>query len=399
MALPTITMNRTAIVTVPLFTAPYSVPVGMSANGFRRYSLYPQLSAGVANNLNPSSGFISQFWGAIPGPATAFPFANLGAAGNAGGPIFFGTSMDGFASVTSGNILYSFPFNPNGGNQNPETQQARLGSPNLNTSSQSVGTYIAYDTNAGIDHIMPFWGLGGPANGQEIGIAYVIPNLGSPITGAVLNRASGLVSQIDMFDPGIIWNSWITAVTYMQCPAQNGLIYGFWDTANVASAIPRQILGYFPAPFTGTPPLPSPNYTPRFDDPVLQAAWTTAPSYTLDIYKGGWIIKLGTAGAGPTAQPEEIAITDPGMTQYMLLRFAPQDNGAQLQMNHATTFGWQVKIDPNGVLYFNSGAPGDAASVLYSYSPIQFLYPQFAYKPGFITLPCYTPCDAVTVEG
>jgi len=139
------------------------------------------------------------------------------------------------------------------------------------------------------------------------------------------------------------------------------------------------------------------NYTPVFDDPVLQAAWTTAPSYTLDIYKGGWIIKLGTAGAGPTGQPEEIALLDGGMTEYLLLRFQAQDNGAQTQLTRTSTFGWQVKVDPNGIAYFNSGAPGDSASVLYSYSPILFLYPQFVYKPGFISLPCYTPCDAVTV--
>lgn len=400
----TLTTTRTGIISVPLFSAPYTLPAGFNANGFRRYSWWPQVSGGFANNSIPQNiGIIAASNMAIPGPANVLATQTFGAQGASGSPIFIGQSLDGLGVISSPseNIFYSDPFYVAGGlNQNGIINNSVFRQWPVLT-SQGLGNIIAWDYSATESQAYPFWDpTQGPTGGPMIGTAIVITAFGSAITGQYLRRPDLTYQQLDMFDLGISWNSLAANVVYYQCPAQNGLIYGFFDTNNGKPpyAIPRQICAYRPAPFTGAPPFPIQNYTPVWDDPSLQNVMNgNLSGYTLDIWKGGWIIKLGTNGTGPTGQPEEIAVTDPGMTTYNLLRFIPQDPAAQIVFNHASTFGWQVKVDPNGIVYFNSGAPADQLKILYSYSPIGFVYPQFVYKPGFISLPCFTPCDAVTV--
>lgn len=398
-------MTRTGIIQVPLFTAPYTLPASIDANAFRRYSWYPQMGGAFQYNAIPANiGLVNTLFMGVAGPANILSEITFGAgSGTIAAPVFLGQSLDGGnIALTTPNeqALYTIPMSPLNGNQNAFVTQAQFVNQPV-FSAQGVGLAIAYDNGALQDATMPFFDpTQGPAGGPMAGIASVRVALGSAITAVYLQRPSLLQQSLDMFDPGISWNSWQNHVLYYQCPAQNGLIYGLWDTNNAQPpyTIPRQILAYRPQPFTGSPAAPLFNYTPVFDDPTLQNVWNGFENgYTLDIWKGGWIIKLGAAGTGPTGQQNEIAVTDPGMTTYNLLRFIPQDNGAQTQLNHATSFGWQVKIDPNGVLYFNSGNTADQTKILYSYSPVNFFYPQFVYKPGFISLPCYTPCDAVTI--
>lgn len=401
---PVLTTTRRGVINVPLFSTPYTLPVGITANAFRRYSYYPQCNGGNSINSIPQNvGIINTVQMAIPGPANVLATTQTGSSGGSGGgPIFLGQSLDGGGVISSPseNVFFSVRSTPLNGAQDAYISQSKFVQQPVLT-AQGMGNIIAYDNQARVDGTIPFWDpTQGPAGGIMTGVVIVIVAFGSAITGQYLRHPDLTYQQQDMFDLGISWNSLAANVIYYQCPAKNGLVYGFFDTNNNQPpyTIPRQICAYRPAPFTGSPPPPLQNYTPAWDDASLQNVMNGHGSgYTLDIWPGGWIIKLGTGGLGPTGQPEEIAITDPGMTTYNLLRFVPQDNAAQVQFNHATTFGWQVKIDPNGVVYFNSGAPADANKVLYSYSPVRFLYPQFAYTPGFISLPCYTPCDAVTV--
>lgn len=389
------TISRLGIIEVPLYTAPYTVPAGITANAFRRYSFWPQLNGGFNINLIPQNiGLVSGSNISIPGPQNIQAYQQFGGGGN-NFPIFVGASLDGTGvlSSPSENILFSVPLPNTNGLQNGLIPLAQFVQWPVLT-SQGVGTYVAYDNEALANGLLPFWDpTQGPGGGPMVGVAIVIVAFGSAITAQYLRKPANTYAQLDMFDLGISWNSLAANVTYWQCPAQDGLIYGLFDTAAAAPVIPRQVCAYRPANFTGSPPPPLENYSPVFDDPTLQALWKGAgANYRLDIWKGGWTIFLGSGGTGPTGQAEEIAIANPGLTTYNLLRFVPQDAGAQTMLRTATTFGWQVKIDPNGVLYFNSGAPAQSQQIAYSYSPTLFGAPQFSFTPAVYQLPCYTPC-------
>lgn len=187
-----------------------------------------------------------------------------------------------------------------------------------------------------------------------------------------------------------------TGTTYQQVPDFNtGFVFGFVDGPG-NGAVPKQVVGYKPSSKVSISPPPAFNYQPHFDDIIFDDLfyYTSGPApYSVSAYKGGWIFVFNTAGSGPTGQLQEVVITDAGMTFYNLVRFVPQDVDAVAALQ--ATFvdpNWQVKIGPDGVLYFSTGRSTEPNYLAYSYSPISFGYPQFIYTPGSFTLPCYTPC-------
>jgi len=124
------------------------------------------------------------------------------------------------------------------------------------------------------------------------------------------------------------------------------------------------------------------------DNPVLDAPFQNVGNPFIQTYRNGFIFPLATGGAGPTHQNHEIAVFNQDMTGYYLLDFAAMDAEADLQLNHGGGAP-QVKIDPDGVIWFNSGDPTQQNKVLFSFSS-GFNFPVYylgSLQP--ITLPCF----------
>lgn len=313
-------------------------------------------------------------------------------------PIFTGVENIAFGAIAGlANGVLSLPQSYANGNFNGLVNNAK---------SYDASAFVT--TAQWIGPASPVWGMMffDPAgawvqNGPMFGVAHVLSGA-SNVTGFIFNSATRLLVAQDMFSIGFAWATLIANVLYNQCPDfTTGTVFGLFDLNNNAvGAVPRTMCQYRPQNFTGSPPPPLQTYTPNFDDAVLNDIWNgvsgiAGASYTLDIFKGGWIVKFVTKGHGPTGQAVEVALCDPSMATYYLLRFIAQDVGAFTQLGRANVFTWQAKPDPNGVLYFNSGNGPDSQQILYSYSPTLFGAPQFSYTPQRYSLPCYTVCSSL----
>lgn len=186
---------------------------------------------------------------------------------------------------------------------------------------------------------------------------------------------------------------WSGTTYYVQNPAADGWIYTFMSKN---ASHPNLGFRWTPTPFTpaagGPDVLPS-AVIPSFSDNVgLDTLFQDPTKYSILRWRGGFIVILQTNGAGPTGQTCEVAVCDNNFQTYNLLKFVPQEATGQVALNRPAT-RWTVKIDTDGILYFNSGSASDLTSIWYSYSPIPWAYPQLIYTPPPpLSLPCYTPC-------
>lgn len=105
-------------------------------------------------------------------------------------------------------------------------------------------------------------------------------------------------------------------------------------------------------------------------------------------YYNGFIFPLPTRGAGITKQNIEVCVFTNDMTGYYILLFQPQDAESETQLSRAGTVP-QVKIDKDGIIWYNSGDGSDLSKVIYSFSS-GYNFPVYYYgnlQP--IILPCY----------
>jgi hypothetical protein len=255
---------------------------------------------------------------------------------------------------------------------------------------------------------MPFFDVTkGAGGGWMPGISTLL-GVNSPLgplnaCGRYYDHDANAFKQQNMFQwpPSLSYPNISGNGNYLQCPDfQSGLVVGLYDTAG--TFIPRQTLVYQPQTFTGVCQPPLQNNLVVFDNALFQAIWTGVgpggSQYGISPFKGGWVIIFYTNGAGPTGQLWEIVLADAFLTTYNLIQLIPQEahGSAALTRSGLPGLGWQVTVDQNGVLYFNSGSGTDSQNLWYSYSPIPWPYPQFTYKPGTFSLPCYTPCYPLT---
>lgn len=388
---------------MPLFAVPYVIPASLNANTFQKGSFYPQINGYTFSN-NTSFNVDSYNVG-IPGPANVLSQSGLTGIGGVGyDPVFDGTETVAYGAFNDGpNPTFPNAFaitgQPiNNGNWSSLIPQTRMMPDPLFTFNQPTGP------SAGL---LPFHQLNtgvGVFDPPCYGIMILTPELGPPLNwqGRYWNPLSNAVEEQTAFQLDYPFTVYADNTTgYYQLPDFNtGLTVGLVDSMGLT--VPRQVCVFQGQGFNAVAPPPIQNFMPIWDLQVFQDIWTdTGPNagqYSIDVFKGGWLVTFFTNGSGPTKQPFEIAVIDPFWETYNLCRFMPQDNASGAQLTRTGHIDWQVKIDPNGVLYFNSGNASDAQHLAYSYSPVEFLYPDFVYTPGFITLPCYTPCDPIVME-
>lgn len=127
--------------------------------------------------------------------------------------------------------------------------------------------------------------------------------------------------------------------------------------------------------------------TITLDNAGLETAFSTQGG-GLTPWFNGWNISLQTDGAGPTGNKYEHVVFTPDMTQYWCLKFIPEDAVAGVQLSRTSNIP-NVKIDSEGIIWFNSGNPTDVRSLIYSYST-GFQFPSFyAGNLQPITLDCF----------
>jgi hypothetical protein len=117
---------------------------------------------------------------------------------------------------------------------------------------------------------------------------------------------------------------------------------------------------------------------------------TAGGDYVVNLAVNGFIFTFRTNGTGPTGQRQEVVITNMDMTQYTIVRWHPQDATAKAQMSRGA---WSAMSDLNGVVWFNSGAPGDVAFPLASIAMQPQILPLGSVNP--IALPCFEPCPSI----
>lgn len=394
------TILRRGLVTVPLFTVPYALDTSLSANGFQLMSQYPQIQGG---NFFTGVGIVSQFRSGIPGPANTLSESITTGGGTGFDSVFDGqeaiaySTFNGIADPTFPNAWLSVPQPQLNGNWSSLIPQAKMTPDPFFSYSQSTGPPTG---------LLPYFGLSAPPplGPWMYGVAVLTPSLGPPLNwqGRYYNPQTQAAEEQTCFQLNYPFTVYATSVAgYYQVPDFNsGLTVGLVDSTDITATVPRQVCAFKGQSFVSVAPPPINNYTPIFDNPALENVWKPGGTglYKIDVFKGGWIITMFTNGAGPTGQLFEVAICDPFLTTYNLCRFVAQDARANAQLNRVSSVNWQTKIDPNGIMYFNSGNGADNNTVAYSYSPVEFLYPDFSYTPGFINLPCYTPCTPIVME-
>lgn len=111
-------------------------------------------------------------------------------------------------------------------------------------------------------------------------------------------------------------------------------------------------------------------------------------------YYGGYIHVLNTGGAGPSGTLFEFVLMSPDFSKWWLINLLPQDANTAAALQRGTN--WQLKIDSDGIFWFNSGAVADVNKVYYSYSqiPYSISVPYLGNLQPF-TLPCFNVCSPV----
>lgn len=381
------------IINVPLFKPAYT-PVSplLSTNGFRTGGWYPQCDGGTFLSSFFSSGIqTQQHYIGIPriaglsqvlfhnsaGGGQIVPFYHVGSEGFAMGILVF----DG---TTNGQWYNPQPLNPGtwGVNNAFSIPDATFsGSPGVGPSSPNYGMLFWDELGQG-----PFPGY--MTDGTPFGAATLQGHIFDPVKypgGHLINC---------MTLPYLFTGGLSTVNYYQTADPGSGLNWGFLD-AVAGNIVPRQIAAYRST--LAAAPAPLFNNNVVFDNPTLETAWNTASGWRIVPWKGGWIIILFTNRAGPTGQLYEIAVANPAMSSYNLINFVPQESTGATALNRTGAgFGWQVMIDPDGILWFNSGNGADNGLLWFSYSPPLWPYPQFTFTPSSFDMPCYTPCWPVT---
>lgn len=394
-------LTRRGIINVPLFKPAFTpVSSDFSTNIFRANVLYPQISGGYFLHGLFAGGLGITTWRmGIPKIAgLSVVDANPGGGGGQIQAVYnvspsggYGLGILVFDGSTNGWVYNPQPNNPgtwgiNNFSGNADTTFS--GNPGIGPGSPSYG--------------MPFWDNFG--NGPYMG--YMTDNTpfgAAQLTAHLADPAFPGGKQINCMTLPYLFTGGLSTINYQQVPDPGvNIVWGLLD-APAGGPIPRQVAAYQPQAFGGIPNGPIINNTVRFDDSVLQSVWDNTlvgnSGYRNDVFKGGWIIILGTNNAGPTGQTYEVAVCSPDLTQYNLINFVAQDPAAVPALHRTGPgFGWQVKIDPDGILWFNSGNGADNGLLWFSYSPPLWPFPQFTFTPGAFRLPCYTTCYPVSPE-
>ena len=136
--------------------------------------------------------------------------------------------------------------------------------------------------------------------------------------------------------------------------------------------------------------------TLSLSDPALDVYFQACQDFS--IWQGGYVAILNTGGSGPTGQLAEVAVFNEDMSQYYLVKFAPQDADSEFQLS--VNNGWSISIDNQGVLWFTNGDVATSSYRLsYSYSPVSYPF-HIVYPNNLepINLPCFNTCSPVTYQ-
>ena len=130
------------------------------------------------------------------------------------------------------------------------------------------------------------------------------------------------------------------------------------------------------------------------DSMVLNPVFQILNNSEIKGYGKGFIAPLVVNGAGVTRQYCEVCVFLPDMSGYYILALEPMDAGAAAQLGRNSGIP-QVKIDSDGIIWFNSGNIVDLHKILYSFSS-GFNFPVYYFgnlQP--ITLPCFVDSMAL----
>ena len=103
------------------------------------------------------------------------------------------------------------------------------------------------------------------------------------------------------------------------------------------------------------------------DNPTLDAVFQNIGIPNCKAYYNGFIFPLVVNGAGITKQYCEVCVFTYDMTGYYILALEAMDTISGVQLSRGTSIP-QVKIDTDGIIWFNSGNALDIQHVLYSFS-------------------------------
>lgn len=209
---------------------------------------------------------------------------------------------------------------------------------------------------------------------------YTDPLFGGPDFTGNINTAAGAISGAQILNNRI--------VTPRATDPDNLTVI----TTTTGGAVNRGVL--FNAAGLGVAGVPITSEL-HLDNAGLDAIWSTNYDNKIQTWYNGYILNIPTGGAGPTSgQNSEVVVTNADFTQYYLVRLVPMDTASQNQLARSGAT-WQVKIDTDGILWFNSGANAspDASQMLYSFSRDFIGFPQITQidiPP--IVLPCWNNC-------
>lgn len=130
------------------------------------------------------------------------------------------------------------------------------------------------------------------------------------------------------------------------------------------------------------------------DNPTLDAIFQGMSAPQAKAYNNGFTFPLVTHGTGPTRQFCEFCVFSKDFTQYYILQLIPMDAEASSQLL-ANSSGPQLKIDTDGVIWYNTGDGINQAKVLSSFSS-GYNFPVYYFgnlQP--ITLPCFVDSMAL----
>lgn len=124
------------------------------------------------------------------------------------------------------------------------------------------------------------------------------------------------------------------------------------------------------------------------DNAALNAVFQVANSVNSSAFYNGFIFPLVVNGAGVTGQYCEVCVFTPDMSGYYILQLTPQDAVAAQQLSRTSGVP-SVKMDSQGIFWFNSGHALDHNAALFSFSS-GYQFPVYYFgNLNPITLPCF----------
>lgn len=126
---------------------------------------------------------------------------------------------------------------------------------------------------------------------------------------------------------------------------------------------------------------------------ALDTAFASASNVDVWSWKNGFIFRILTAGAGPTGNQYEFAVTDIDCKRFYLI----DPIGGDTETIAALAVGTpEIIIDENGYMFFTNGNAAYRQSVFTAGNLVMFDWPkiQFANIPP-LSLPCFNPCLSI----